>query len=335
MAIRTNSEKTKFAETFNDVTDWYIPINEDQETLVYPGAVFARGELGEIAATMREKILWRDSQDDKNDRDWRLDFRDGLFRIHKQPTVDGMMYIVRRISTDVPELESLGIPEDIKNYMCSPMLGNMGGLVLVCGEPGHGKSTTCASVLLSRVKTFGSFCLTVEDPPEFALHGEYESSKGRVGKLVQVPARSDSFAADLRDALRCYPSNVSGSMLLVGEVRDSIVAAQLLRASVSGQLVFATLHAGDPISALERLHTLATEAMNSKEAQNLIARSIRVVLHQRISSGALQVQSLISTSSSSNVALRIKSGNFAMLSSDMEHQKALSKSGRLTAGISK
>ena len=236
---------------WEDVTDWYIPEAEGEKVIVYPGAIEATPELLEHARELRDLALWRQSQDATPPSDWQLDYKNTQMRAHRQSTVGGTLYILRRISTDLPELKKLGLPAEVLRLLTMANFGEHGGLVLLTGGPGHGKSTTAAAILLERVKAFGYFCLTVEDPPEFAMHNEYLAANGRIGQIIQVPARSESFAFDLKDALRCYPSSMKGSMLMVGEVRDGNAAAQLLRAAVNGQLVFATLHAGDPIAALE------------------------------------------------------------------------------------
>ena len=320
--------------TFEDVTDWYIPESEDQQLIVYPGALVAEGELAVHALNLRNLVQWRQGQESEPLRDWRLEYKGLSLRAHRQRTVDGVMYMLRRISTDLPDLGKLGLPADIVRLMTNPAFGEMGGLVLVSGGPGQGKSTTCAAILVERVRRFGYFCLTVEDPPEFTLHGDHVAKNGRIGKIVQVPAGAESFAVDLKDALRCYPSNMSGSMLMVGEVRDGDTAAQLLRAAVNGQLVFGTLHAADPIAALERILTLAKESMDPEEARSLLSHSLRAVLQQRLVGGKLAMEPLLSMSANSSVAARIKQGNLATLSTDLKQQMTQTRHGRLLESLS-
>lgn len=331
-AVLPAAEAAK-AMSWMDVTDWYIPEGDDQEVIIYPGAIKATGELREHAKHLRDLALWRQSQDLAPPSDWQLEYHEIQMRAHRQSTVGGTLYILRRISTDLPELKKLGIPAEVVKLLTMPNFGEHGGLVLLTGGPGHGKSTTAAAILLERVRAFGYFCLTVEDPPEFAMHNEYLASNGRIGQIIQVPAKSESFAYDLKDALRCYPSSMKGSMLMVGEVRDGNAAAQLLRAAVNGQLVFATLHAGDPIAALERVLSLAKEEMGQDEAKSLLAHSLRGVLHQRLEAGKLQMEVLLSMSPTSTVAARIKGVSLAQLSTDLEQQKTLLARGKLLESI--
>ena len=325
--------ETAKAMSWSDVTDWYIHEVEGQEVIIYPGAIKATGELLEHAKQLRDLALWRQSQDLTPPSDWQIEYQEIQMRAHRQGTVGGTLYILRRISTDLPELRKLGIPAEVVKLLTLPNFGEHGGLVLLTGGPGNGKSTTAAAILLERVRSFGYFCVTVEDPPEFAMHNEYLTSNGRIGQIIQVPAKSESFAYDLKDALRCYPSSMKGSMLMVGEVRDGNAAAQLLRAAVNGQLVFATLHAGDPIAALERVLSLAKEEMGQDEAKSLLAHSLRGVLHQRLESGKLQMEVLLSMSPTSSVAARIKGVSLAQLSTDLEQQKTWLARGKLLKSI--
>lgn len=319
---------------FEDVTDWYLPEDaEAQDFLIYPGAVRAEGDILVHAKKLRDMVQWRQGQENDQLRDWRLEYREVAFRAHRQRTVDGIMYILRRISTELPELDDLGLPAEIRRWIESPLLAEHGGLVLVTGGPGHGKSTTCAAIVTCRVRTFGHFCLTVEDPPEFSLHGNHVTRSGKIGKIVQVPAASESFSLELKDALRCYPSNMRGSMLMVGEVRDGDTAAQLLRSAVNGQLVISTLHAADPIAALERLLALAKEAMGPEEAKSLLSHSLRGVLQQRLVAGKLAMEPLLSLNQHSSVAARIKSGSLAQLSTDVQQQATFMRNKSLLTSL--
>jgi len=306
-------------------TDWFIPENDPSAAVVYPGPVRVADEMLAHAWGLA-KITTARSQAGS---DFRLEYGGVIFRGHRQATIDGFMQILRRISVDLPDVRQLGLPPEVQELLCHRGLGENGGLVLVCGAPGNGKSTTCAAVLMERVRRHGAFCLTVEDPPEFQLHGDHVDRNGRAGKVVQVPARSRHFADDLRDALRCYPANSRGAMLLVGEVRDADTAAQLLQAAVNGQLVFTTLHAGDPVAALERVLTLAKDSLGNDAARALLAHSLRAVLRQRLVGGRLQATALFSMAPDSPVAARIKSGNLQMLSSEIQQQASYLTTGTL------
>jgi twitching motility protein PilT len=320
MTIRNQLQRIGDLE-LQEVTDWYIPEDCDTQILVYPGAIRANGELAVHANNLRSTIEWKQSQSTDEVKDWRIEYRDITYRAHKQKTIDGFMYMLRKIPGSIREVAELGMPQEVSDILIDSDFGSMGGLVLISGGAGHGKSTTLSSITYTRVKEYGHFLLTVEDPPEFSLHGDVEARNGRIGKIIQVPAEAATFANDLKDALRCYPGSMHGSMLMVGEVRDGDTAAQLLRSAVNGHLVFATIHASEPIAAIERISALANAVMGPQEVTSILAMSLRAVIQQRITTKGLNVDVLFSMHSTTTVASKIKTGNFAHLSTEIQQQK--------------
>ena len=120
------------------------------------------------------------------------------------------------------------------------------GLVLVCGPTGSGKSTTVSALLVEIEKQFnGSLkIISLEDPPEYVIPG-----------VSQVKVEdSRSFSEALNHLFRQDPD-----VIMIGEIRDEESAAAALRASLTGHLVFATLHSGSPAEAVFRLENLGIE----------------------------------------------------------------------------
>lgn len=323
-------------DELSGITDWYISEDSPENTLVFPGGHRVPANLAASAAELRRLAMAACYRTDDSGRvieilqDYRIHFRDSYLRGHRQRTVDGILHILRVTSSHIPDSRKLGMPLAVRNILCSPEMGDVGGLVIFCGQPGHGKSTSCAAIIMDRVKQYGSFCLAVEDPPEYPLSGDYSAQGGKSGKVIQVHARERSFSDDLRDALRCYPSNSRGSLLLVGEVRDADCAVQVLRAAGNGQLVFMTTHAGDPVMAIERLLSLANGLMKDpKEASALLASSVRAVIHQRLQDGKLTVTPLFSMRADSVVASTIRNGDPRLLSTELNHQQVRLSLGTL------
>lgn len=301
---------------FGAITDWYIPEDLPESAIIYPGAIRIPTEMARTATELRNKARKASGLS----KDYRIEHDGFSFRGHRQTTITGILHVLRRTSIDVPDLLNLGLPEEIRRILASEKLGPAGGLVLICGEPGQGKSTTMAALVMHRLRKMGGFCLTVEDPVEFMMHGDHPSYARQPGKCIQVPADNQSFAGDLRDALRCYPSNIRGSMLMVGEIRDSETAAHVLRAAVNGQMVFATMHAGTRIGALERMIGMAIDSMGPEEARGLLSNSLRAITVQRLTDGKLSAEAMFSLNGDSPVGSRIKAGNFQMLSSEIAQQ---------------
>jgi len=135
------------------------------------------------------------------------------------------------------------------------------GIVLVTGPTGSGKTTTLYAGL-SRINDVERKIVTIEDPIEYHLHGINQ---------IQVSTKTGlTFARGLRSILRHDPD-----VILVGEIRDRETAEIAVQASLTGHLVFSTLHTNDAPGALTRLVDMGIEPY-------LVASSLEMVLAQRL-----------------------------------------------------
>ena len=135
------------------------------------------------------------------------------------------------------------------------------GIVLVTGPTGSGKSTTLYSAL-NEIKDPSTKIITVEDPVEYHMDGISQ---------IQVHSRIGlTFAAALRSILRHDPD-----VVLIGEIRDGETAQSAIQASLTGHLVFSTLHTNDAPSAFTRLIDMGVEPY-------LVASTVEGVLAQRL-----------------------------------------------------
>jgi twitching motility protein PilT len=164
------------------------------------------------------------------------------------------------------ELSRLGLPEDL--YRVCELRH---GLVVVAGPTGSGKSTTLASLIHRINQTRRAHVITIEDPIEFLHHNQMSRISQR-----QVGSDTDSFAAALVDALRQDPD-----VILVGEMRDLDTIRTAVTAAETGHLVFATVHAGDCVSAVERMYSVFPGSEQDM-IRNLLAGSLRTVIAQHL-----------------------------------------------------
>jgi general secretion pathway protein E/type IV pilus assembly protein PilB len=135
------------------------------------------------------------------------------------------------------------------------------GIFLVTGPTGSGKSTTLYACL-NQINKPDRKIITVEDPVEYQLNG-----------INQVPVNHDvgmTFPAALRAMLRQAPN-----IIMVGEIRDLETASIAINASLTGHLVFSTLHTNDAPSAVTRLVDIGVKAF-------LVASSVRAIMAQRL-----------------------------------------------------
>jgi len=135
------------------------------------------------------------------------------------------------------------------------------GIVLVTGPTGSGKTTTLYGAL-SRINTPELNILTVEDPVEYQLKG--------IGQMAINPKIGLTFASGLRSFLRQDPD-----VILVGEIRDKETAEIAIQASLTGHLVFSTVHTNDSAGAVTRLVDMGVEPF-------LVASSLTAILAQRL-----------------------------------------------------
>jgi general secretion pathway protein E len=135
------------------------------------------------------------------------------------------------------------------------------GIVLVTGPTGSGKTTTLYSSLME-IKSEDTKIITTEDPVEYQLEG--------INQIQVHPKIGLTFAASLRSILRHDPD-----VVLVGEIRDQETAENAIQASLTGHLVFSTLHTNDAPSAYTRLVDMGIEPF-------LVASTVESVMAQRL-----------------------------------------------------
>lgn len=196
-------------------------------------------------------------------------------------------YALRRMRAEVPALENLGIPQPIVAELLSDRYRKSGGLIMIFGLTGAGKTTTFSATISSRLKLHGGYGLTIEDPIEDRLEGVH----GVKGYCEQIDAEEvGGYGRAIHAALRCFPAK-DNSILGYGEVRDAEAAAHLLRVAVDGHLVIFTCHSRSIGTGLSRIVSLA-QAAGESNALELLASSYQLAIHQKFINNRLQVACL-------------------------------------------
>ena len=184
------------------------------------------------------------------------------FRVSTLPNVNGEKVVMRILdkSEGVPTLEELGLT-GFKLTRLKENLGKPHGMMLVTGPTGSGKSTTLYSVLdiLNKV---GVNIVTLEDPVEYFIPGVNQSQIN--------PEIGLTFASGLRSILRQDPN-----IIMVGEIRDRETAELAVHSSLTGHLVFSTLHTNDAVGAIPRLVDMGIETF-------LLTASVNLIMAQRL-----------------------------------------------------
>jgi type IV pilus assembly protein PilB len=183
-------------------------------------------------------------------------------RVSTLPTQFGESLVLRVLDRSIVnlDLEMLGMPDYIYNFLLE-MIEHPNGIFIATGPTGSGKTTTLYSCL-RKINTIDSKLLTAEEPVEYDLEG-----------IVQVPVNEAiglTFARVLRSFLRQDPDRI-----MVGETRDLETAQIAIQASLTGHLVFTTLHTNDAPGAITRLIDMGVEPF-------LISSTLEAVLGQRL-----------------------------------------------------
>ncbi|HPK08630.1 MAG TPA: ATPase, T2SS/T4P/T4SS family, partial [Candidatus Woesebacteria bacterium] len=183
-------------------------------------------------------------------------------RISTLPTVHGEKVVMRLLQKDmaVPSLEDLGLTglglQRVMEAIKIPY-----GIILITGPTGSGKTTTLYSIL-NIINKVGVNIMTLEDPVEYQIPG--------VSQVQTNPKAGLTFASGLRSFLRQDPD-----IIMVGEIRDNETADLALQASLTGHLVFSTLHTNSAAGALPRLLDMEAEPF-------LLASSMTLSMGQRV-----------------------------------------------------
>jgi len=184
------------------------------------------------------------------------------FRVSSLPTTFGQKFVLRALDKSNLSigLDQLGFSEQplglFKEAVNKPF-----GMILVTGPTGSGKSTTLYSVL-SQLNTAERNIITIEDPVEYQVEG--------ITQIQVKPEINLDFVSGLRSLLRQSPD-----VIMIGEIRDSETADIAIKASLTGQLVFSTLHTNDALSSITRLIDMGIEPF-------LVASSLIMLCAQRL-----------------------------------------------------
>ena len=211
--------------------------------------------LAEMDVTEKRRPLdgrWIDKREDR-----RVDLR-----INTIPTLYGedMTFRILERDTQLLNVDGLGLIRQQLNQL-NAMLTSPGGLILVTGPTGSGKTTTLYA-FLHKLNDGERKINTIEDPIEYSLLGVRQS---QINERIGL-----DFPEMLRGVLRQAPD-----IIMIGEIRDAITAITAVRAANSGHLVFATLHSPNAASAVQSMLSLGV-------APHFLASSIIGVVAQRL-----------------------------------------------------
>jgi twitching motility protein PilT len=188
-------------------------------------------------------------------------FRVNLFRQQR-----GSGAVFRVIPTKIMTLEELGMPEQVRRLAALE-----GGLALVTGPTGSGKSTTLAAIMNLINETRNYHIITIEDPIEFV-----HPNKKCLIHQREIGGHATSFAEALKAAGREDPD-----LILVGEMRDLETISMALSAAEKGTIVFGTLHTNNAAKTIDRIISVYP-ASEQEGIRNVLGEALRAVVAQQL-----------------------------------------------------
>ena len=215
------------------------------------------------------------------------------FRCNFLKQTGGYACVFRLIPTKIMTLDQLGIPPVVKEF------GHIrGGLVLVTGPTGSGKSTTLAALMDYINSNFARHIITVEEPIEFV-----HVNKRSIITQREVPEHSVSFPQGLKAALR-----EDADIVLVGEMRDLETIQLALTAAETGLLVFGTLHTNNARKTVDRMIDVFPSDQQA-QVRTMLANSLRGVVAQLLlkkadGGGRIAVNEILVVNSAASAIIR-------------------------------
>lgn len=199
-----------------------------------------------------------------------LKYASRVYRITMLSSVfEGLSFVIRQTPEHIIDFSEISFSTDLRR---SVELKSATGLCLIAGELGCGKTTTAASVLKHRIETTGCLGVSIEDPVETLLNGRHGT-----GRCMQMEVgQHESYTSATKKAWR-----TGASCLLLGEIRDSQTAHEVLKASLT-MFVVSTIHASSIFDAIER-YVMFCEEVNRNARQN-IANTLYIIAHQTMNS---------------------------------------------------
>jgi general secretion pathway protein E len=230
--------------------DYEIPPQTMQAAIISRTKLLAKLDIAERRMPQDGKISMRISGKEID------------LRVSTLPTVYGEGVVIRILEKGniILEMSRLGMEADVEEKF-RDLISMPHGIIMVTGPTGSGKTTTlyCA---LNHINSSSNKIITIEDPVEYQLRG--------INQIQVKPEIGLTFAKGLRSIVRQDPD-----IIMVGEIRDLDTAEIAVQSSLTGHMVFSTLHTNDALSAVNRLVDIGVERF-------LVSSSLRGVLAQRL-----------------------------------------------------
>ncbi len=220
----------------------------------------------------------------------------------------GREITLRVISESIPAIGDIAFP----SALVDRFVENEGGLLVLAGATGSGKSTSIAAMLQEAAVRKPLRIISIEDPIEYRFE---DTPIGSIFTQRQLGRDSPDYVSALKRALRMNPD-----VIFVGEIRDTKVAEMVIEAASTGHRVLTTMHGGDPVTALRRLLSMATAAGMPSPVDSLADCFEACVAQKLVSFGKEHPRVAIHEvlTRTTGVISKLRQGQINTLSSDIE-----------------
>lgn len=245
--------------------------------------------------------------------EFKINYDDVNYRVAVMHVLDGQVYVLRKMAGSIASLAELGVPQA---YIRSLMDKDLSGLFIISGGIKSGKSSTACAMIKARLAAFGGVAVSIEDPIELPLEGSHGEG---VCYQTSIERGSCSRVVAFRRALRW-----GAKIILIDEINEHELAAEVLHASLNGQLIISTMLAPNVIQTINKLYALANEKLAPGAAQMLLADGLNGVLHQHLTSGTrpkLETEFLF-LKDATLIKNVLRNGKYELLGSDIKRQMA-------------
>lgn len=218
--------------------------------------------------------FWQDcgAHSGTTDLDTTISTSDGKrFRVSLFSHVGERGAVLRPVKTEIPDLDSLGLPK----ILLTDWILRPSGLMLITGPTGSGKSTTLAACLQWLNQNHSRHVISIEDPIEYLFSDHHCIFTQR-----EIGRHTPAFSQGLKSALRQSPD-----IIFLGEIRDADTAMTALQAAETGHLVIATLHSANSAESLDRLTRLFPPD-ERESALGLLGKQLIGILNQHLLPGS-------------------------------------------------
>ncbi|MNJ95692.1 Twitching mobility protein [compost metagenome] len=190
----------------------------------------------------------------------------GRFRVSAFVQQGRVGMVVRTITTAIPSIEALGVPETLKDIVMTKR-----GLVIMVGATGSGKSTTLAAMIGHRNEHSFGHIITIEDPVEYV-----HPHKNCVITQREIGVDTDGWGVALKNTLRQAPD-----VIFIGEIRDRETMDYAIAFAETGHLCLATMHANSSNQALDRIVNFFPEERRQQLLMDL-SLNLKAMISQRL-----------------------------------------------------